>query len=405
MKITIVLGAFLPVPPVMGGAVEKVWFALSQEFARRGHEVVLVSRALPELPRSETRAGVRHLRVRGFDTPGSLLWLKFLDLIYSIRTMSVLSASSPTGRIRPVADRTDSSGGVSAADIIVTNTFWLPILLRNSRQGRVYVHVARYPKGQIRFYGKAARLQTPSRAVARAVAAEAPKLAQRITVIPYPTPGSTSELEPPPFAQRGKKILFVGRVHPEKGVHLLVDAFASAARTLFADWKLVIIGPTEKKYGGGGGPYLAALKRAAEPAQDRMLFRGPLFDPIALEREFRSARLFVYPSLAEKGESFGLAPLEAMAHGCAVLVSNLDCFHDFIRESETGFVFDHRAANPSDALREKIENALADETLLARVAEAGYRKSAEFSLAKVADQFLNDFNSLVRNSDAPTTGR
>jgi glycosyltransferase involved in cell wall biosynthesis len=257
----------------------------------------------------------------------------------------------------------------------------------------------------MRFYGNAARLQAPSRAVARAVAAETPKLAQKITVIPYPAPRSASEIEPPPFAEREKTILFVGRVHSEKGVHLLLAAFANAARTIFADWKLVIIGPTEKKYGGGGGPYLAALARTAEQAQDKIIFRGPLFDPIALEREFRSARLFVYPSLAEKGESFGLAPLEAMAHRCAVLVSNLDCFHDFIREGETGFVFDHRAANPSDALREKIENALADETLLARVAEAGYRKSAEFSLAKVADQFLNDFNSLVRNSDAPTTGR
>src|SRR4029077_17384014 len=202
-----------------------------------------------------------------------------------------------------------------------------------------------------------------------------------------------------------KIVLFVGRVHPEKGLHLLIDAFANKTRTLFADWKLVIVGPAEKNYGGAGEPYLATLKRSAERAEGRIIFRGPVFDPIALEREFRSARLFVYPSLAEKGESFGLAPLEAMAHRCAVLVSNLDCFHDFIREGETGFIFNHRAANPADALREKIENALADETLLARVAEAGYRKSAEFSLAKVADQFLNDFNSLVRNSDAPTTGR
>ena len=113
MKITIVLGAFLPVPPVMGGAVEKVWFALSQEFARRGHEVVLVSRTLPELPRSETRDGVRHLRVRGFDTPRSLLWLKFLDLIYSIRTMSILSAirtDSSCGELgRQVGERTIAS--------------------------------------------------------------------------------------------------------------------------------------------------------------------------------------------------------------------------------------------------------------------------------------------------------
>jgi glycosyltransferase involved in cell wall biosynthesis len=383
MKITIVLGAFLPVPPVMGGAVEKVWFALSQEFARRGHEVVLVSRALPELPRSETRASVKHLRVCGFDTPHSLLWLKFLDLIYSIRTMSVLPA----------------------ADIIVTNTFWLPILLRNSRRGQIYVHVARYPKGQMRCYAKAARLQTPSHAIARAVAAEAPKLVQRITVIPYPAPRPATEREPPPFAEREKTILFVGRVHPEKGVHLLIDAFANETRTLFADWKLMIVGPAEKNYGGGGEPYLATLKRSAEQAQGRVIFRGPVFDPIALSREFRSARLFVYPSLAEKGESFGLAPLEAMAHRCAVLVSNLDCFHDFIREGETGFIFNHRAANPADALREKIENVMVDEPLLARVAEAGYGKSAECSLTCVAAQFLDDFNSLVRNSDAARTGR
>src|SRR5207253_8522157 len=137
MKITIVLGAFFPVPPVMGGAVEKVWFALSQEFARRGHEVVLVSRALPELPRSETRAGVKHLRLRGFDMPRSLVWLKFLDLLYSFNTMSVLPE----------------------ADILVTNTFWLPILIRNLRRGKIYVQVARYPKGQMRFYRRAARLQ------------------------------------------------------------------------------------------------------------------------------------------------------------------------------------------------------------------------------------------------------
>ena len=383
MKITIVLGAFLPVPPIMGGAVEKVWFALAQEFARRGHEVVLISRAIPGLRRSETSAGVKHLRVRGFDIPRSLIWLKFLDLVYSLRAMSLLPK----------------------ADIIVTNTFWLPVLLRSSKRGQVYVHVARYPKGQMRFYGRATRLQTPSHAVACAVIGEVPKLAEKIVVIPYPAPTSTIERDPPPIVEREKIILFVGRVHPEKGLHLLIDAFANKTRTLFADWKLVIVGPAEKNYGGAGEPYLATLKRSAERAEERIIFRGPVFDPIALEREFRSARLFVYPSLAEKGESFGLAPLEAMAHRCAVLVSNLDCFHDFIREGETGFIFNHRAANPTDALREKIENVVVDEPLLARVAETGYCKSTEYSLTCVADQFLDDFNSLVRNSDVARKGR
>ena len=69
MKITIVLGAFLPVPTTMGGAVEKVWLSLAAEFARSGHEVVMISRAIGNLPREETMEGVVHRRVRGFDAP------------------------------------------------------------------------------------------------------------------------------------------------------------------------------------------------------------------------------------------------------------------------------------------------------------------------------------------------
>jgi len=384
MKIAIVLGAFLPVPPVMGGAVEKVWFALAREFARLGDDVVQISRAVPQFPRHEIIAGVKHLRVPGFDTPRSLIWLKFLDLIYSLRTLSILPKS----------------------DIIVTNTFWLPLLLRNAKRGLVYVHVARYPKGQTRFYGTAARLQAPSHAVARAIADEAPKLVQKIRVIPYPAPGSTINHEPSAIIEREKIILFVGRIHPEKGVHLLLDAFARGARTVFAEWTLMFVGPTEEKHGGGGEAYIVDLKRrtAASP-NEKIVFRGPIFDQFALEKTFRAARLFVYPSVAERGESFGLAPLEAMARGCAALVSNLACFHDFIRDNETGFIFDHRAPDATGALRQKLENVIVDQALLSRTAEAGYRKSREYSLASVASQFLEDFNSLTHNFDGARTSR
>jgi len=370
MKITIVLGAFLPVPPVMGGAVEKAWFALAQEFAREGHEVVQVSRAVPEFPREEIIAGVSHRRVRGFDTPASLIWLKALDLIYSLRVKLMLPP----------------------ADIVVTNTFWLPLLLRNSKRGRIYVHVARYPKGQTRFYAKASRLQAPSRVVADAVSAEAPKLAGRVAVVPYPVPASTNKSEPSPVAARAKVILFVGRIHPEKGVDLLVDAFAGAPNAVFEEWKLVIIGPAQSKFGGGGEPYLDDLKRRARDAA--VVFRGPIFDSSALEEEYRSAQIFVYPSLAERGESFGLAPLEAMSQRCAALVSDLACFRDFISDNETGFVFNHRAAGPVEALRERLKRIISDSPLLASVAEAGYRKSANYSVASVADQFLKDFAAL-----------
>ncbi len=381
MKITIVNGAFLPVPPIMGGAIEKVSLALANEFARRGHNVTSVSRTVPQFPRDEVREGVRFLRVPGFDTPRWIVWHKFLDLIYSLRVLRVLPP----------------------ADIIVTHTFWLPILLRNEKHGKVYVHVGRHPKGQMPLYRHVARLQAMTHDLARTIAREVPDCKSKIAIIPNPAPETKTPGPPPPLGARPKAILFVGRIHPEKGIHLLIDAFAGKLAA-FPDWKLVIVGPAETKFGGGGERYLADLKQRA--ADGAVVFRDPIFDSLALENEFRSARLFVYPSLAERGETFGLAAVEAMAHGCAVLVSDLGCFHDFVRDGETGFIFNHRARDPVSVLRQKIANALVDAASLARVAEAGYRQvTTEYSLRRVADRFLEDFQSLLQNSNERTTGR
>jgi glycosyltransferase involved in cell wall biosynthesis len=365
MKITIVLGAFFPVPPLMGGAVEKVWFALGQEFVRQGHSVVQVSRAHPALPVAETIAGVRHVRVRGSSQPRSIVWLKWLDLLYSIRAFFALPK----------------------ADIVVTNTFWLPILLRNSRRGKIYVHVARFPKGQMRFYRHADRLQTVSTSVAEAIRREVPTMENKISVVPNPLPGSMFAKSPKSPTNRAKLLLYVGRIHPEKGVHLLIEALAVLAE----DWKAAIVGSADSGLGGGGVGYLAQLKEAARKLRCEVSWQGPIFDEAALAEQYRSARLFVYASLAERGETFGLAPLESMANGCPVLVSNLACFRDFVRPNETGFVFDHRANSPVTALATKLAAVLADDATLVSVAAAGLRESKNFAVENVGRKYLNDF--------------
>jgi glycosyltransferase involved in cell wall biosynthesis len=375
MKITIVLGAFFPVPPVMGGAVEKSWFALGRAFAARGHYITMISRAMPQFPGEEIVDGVRHLRVDGFASPSSLLWLKILDFIYSLRVRKVL----PLG------------------DILVTNTAWLPLLVRDSTRGKLYVHAGRYPKGQMRLYGRAARLQAPSTVVADAIRAEVPSLAHKVVAIPYPQ--ARPEGRPAPVSSRAKIILYVGRVHPEKGVHLLVQAFAALAGSDLAEWKLMIVGSTDSQQGGGGADYLEQLQRSAATVRERVVLPGPIFDDAALAAEFQRARLFVYPSLAARGETFGLAPLEAMTHGCAVLVSALGCFRDFIMPDETGFVFDQNATRPRESLALALREAVADPVRLERVAKAGQLKTAEFSLPRVADQFLADFKSLHSNAE------
>jgi hypothetical protein len=67
MRITIVQGGALPVPPVRGGAIEKVWFGLGKEFVKRGHEVTHISRAFSGFPSEQWLEGVHHVRVEGLE--------------------------------------------------------------------------------------------------------------------------------------------------------------------------------------------------------------------------------------------------------------------------------------------------------------------------------------------------
>jgi glycosyltransferase involved in cell wall biosynthesis len=376
LHITIVQGAFLPVPPLLGGAVEKVWFALGKAFARRGHRVTHFSRCFAGLPRDEVIDGVQHRRVRGHDTPRSLAVLKALDLLYSLRVARQLPP----------------------ADILVTNTFWLPMLLRSAKCGQLYVHVARFPRGQMRFYRHAARLQTVSRTVMEAIVAEARVTASRVCTIPYPVLNAPLR-SLPPYATREKEILYAGRVHPEKGVHLLIEAFRALPTERYGAWRLVIVGPSDVGAGGGGADYQAQLAALAEPVRERVVFIGPVFEPTALASHYLRASLFVYPSLAEHGETFGLATLEAMSHGCPPVVSDLGCFRDFVTDGVEGFVFDHRGEAGAAVLAEKLQQLLDDPFRLARASDAALRRSENYSLERIAGLYLDDFASLVAAAD------
>jgi len=374
MKITVVQGPFLPVPPVAGGAVEKLWFELSREFARRGHEVTHVSRRWGNLPRRATIDGVEHRRVGSFNAPGSALLSKALDLLYSLRVLFTL----PRG------------------DVVITNTFFLPLLLSWLPWfGVVYVSVHRYPRGQMGLYRRTSRLQCVSTAVADAVREQTPDIARLVKVIPNYVPPSRRDADTrADWDRRARQVLFVGRVHPEKGLDLLLDAFARLRPELRANWSLRVVGPHAIEAGGGGADYLAKLKAEAVRRGIAVDFSGPIYDHDALNAAYRAARIFVYPSIAALGEAFPLAPLEAMAQGCAVVTSDLKCFDDFIRPSENALTFPLGVADPGAALCDVLAAAMSNTEQLTTVAAAGERTAQRFTLARIADQFITDFKLL-----------
>jgi glycosyltransferase involved in cell wall biosynthesis len=369
MKIAIVQGAFLPVPPKRGGAVEKIWFALGQEFARRGHDVTHYSRLCDGLPADEILGGVHHVRVPGADTPASILALKWQDFRYT----------------RRVARR------LARADVVVTNTFWAPLLFSPRRHGPLWVHVQRYPKGQMLLYRRAARLQTVSRVIADAIVRQAPSMRPRVGVIPNPLPPLVAPASP--TGRDPNLVLFVGRIHPEKGLELLVRA-AALARQRAPALRFQLVGPAETRFGGGGEAFQRKLAALADRDGAHVAFTGPVFDEAVLAGHFASASVFAYPSLAARGEASPVAPLEALARGCPVVTSDLACFDDTIGTGSFAHRFDHTAPDAAERLLAALTDVLADRTAWAAASAAAESRAQQFTVERIATEYLAGFAAL-----------
>lgn len=375
MRITVILGPSFPVPPVLGGAVEKAHLLLAEAYVAAGHQVTMISRQYLNFPVEETANGVTHLRVPSESRAKSTFANLAATLRYSIRVARRLPPS----------------------DITVTNSFFLPLVLSRKRAGKIYVHVARFPKHQMFLYSRADRLQSISKAVAQAVLKQTPWLARKVVTIGYPVPKVYFQ---PAETRRQQTILFVGRIAREKGVHLLIQALrliAAPGKTRSVDpWKLLIVGPHEIALGGDGPDYLNELRKLAEPLGSMCEFAGPVFDESKLAGIYQSSSIFVYPSLAQKGEAFGLAPLEAMAAGCAVVVSSLPCFDDFVEDGKNALKFGHACPRPETNLADKLLHLITNPNSLATLAHNGAVTARQFLSPAIGARMLADFALLLK---------
>jgi glycosyltransferase involved in cell wall biosynthesis len=373
LRIAIVTGFFLPVPAVRGGASEKAWYGLARVFAREGHQVTFISRLLPGLASGETAAGVRHIRVSGFDHTRRLPVNLALDFIWGLRVSRVL----PPG------------------DVVICNSVTLPAWLHRFRPsaGKVAVMMGRSPKGQVPFYGSVARIYAPSSFVAAQITSIS--AVGRTRVIGYP-------IDWPLHARSARRmgetvvVGFVGRLHPEKGVALLVRAACQlAGRADLPEWRLRIAGPAGISEGGGGEAWIRALRDEAAILGGRVEWLGPEFDPERLASLYGGMDIFCYPSVAAKGETFGVAVAEAMAAGCAAVVSALGCFSDLVTDRSTGLVFDHEGPHAAQLLADCIGRLIGDPRMRKDLADRGQAHVRRFDFPEVSRHILDDLALLT----------
>jgi glycosyltransferase involved in cell wall biosynthesis len=186
-----------------------------------------------------------------------------------------------------------------------------------------------------------------------ALAGEAARLgAREIEVVPsgVDLPDDVGDEADPP------EVLYAGRLSAEKGVVELVRAAEGL--------NLVVAGDG--------------------PLRDQVPMARGMLPPGELAALYARAAVVVCPS---HREGFGVACLEAMAHGRPVVASGVGGLLDLIVNGETGILVE---PGNVPALRSAIDRLLGDPALRRRMGEAGRRRAAErFSWTAVTRKTLD----------------
>ena len=121
---------------------------------------------------------------------------------------------------------------------------------------------------------------------------------------------------------KGKRwLLFLGRLDRKKGLDLLLDLWRGLA-TRFPEWHLLVAGPDL----GGFGASVSAAVRTEGTRHLSATFTGML-QGAEKSAALAHSDLFVLPT---RGENFGIAIAEALAHGTPVLTTTAAPWADLI---------------------------------------------------------------------------
>ena len=159
-------------------------------------------------------------------------------------------------------------------------------------------------------------------------------------------------------------VLYVGNIKPHKNLVRLIEAFNELRTGELEDLKLLIIGDEISK--------LPALRRAVHrhKLHKHVRFLGYVPDD-QLAVLYRLAAVFVFPSLYE---GFGLPPLEAMASGTPVVVSNVSSLPEVVGDAAV-LVDPHDVDSIVDGLR----LVLTDPARAEEMRRKGLERAREFS--------------------------
>jgi len=184
-----------------------------------------------------------------------------------------------------------------------------------------------------------------------------------------------------------KQILFVGRISPEKGVHVLIDAFNKVV-SHYPQVQMKLIGSENALvpwytldredpqiqnllpyYQGSYPSHLQNRLTSTTTSSVFFLGKVPHFE---LFEYYQQADIFVFPSVWN--EAFGMPIVEAMSMGLPVIATRGGAFPELVEDEKTGLLVERGDA---EALAEAILRLLENDNLRIAMGEAGQQRAVE----------------------------
>ena len=183
-----------------------------------------------------------------------------------------------------------------------------------------------------------------------------------------------------------RTLLFLSRLHPKKGLLMLVKAWSIARPT---GWRVVIAGPDE----GGHERTVKAAARKAGVAED-FDFVGPAYGAHR-ERLYASADLFMLPT---HSENFGMVVAEALARGIPVITTRGAPWR-ILEENRCGWWTEIGAEPLAEALRKAT--ALTDEERRAMGFRGRQLIADRYAWSRVAEQMQGVYSWVLGDAPRP----
>ena len=358
------------------GGVEELVRQLALEQRRRGlHPTILTNRFPKYLEPTEQVAGLRVHRY-AFRVPGTSVrhlggWIAAAATTHLAVARDLRSLGTDLVHVQCVSSNASyalSSSRLLSLPLVVTMQGELTMDASGVYQGSGYLRrLWRHSLDRANVITGCSQfvLNEAEEALGRPFAAPARVIYNGISLAEYD--------QPAPANQGSPYVLGIGRMVPQKGFDVLLEAFRELAKKL-PELALVLAGD------GVSRPELQA-KAHRLGLSDRVSFPGRVDHSRAVEL-FRGAELFVLPS---RHEPQGIVVLEAMAAGTPVVAAAVGGVPEIVRDGDNGLLF---TGGDPIALAETVITAF---DCVADLVAAGRRTAAAHDWRLVSQQYLDAY--------------